>query len=274
MRRALSLATLVALVALGAGCSPARLDSFLYSPITDDAYVLSTKKIPGYSELSVPTSDGERIAAVYVPSSGKHADITLLYFHGQANDINTAWERIEFLYPLGYNLEVVDVRGYGKSTGTPTEAGLRIDELALREELLTRVGGTKLVYYGRSLGGALAIDLASVAAPSVLIEESTFTSVAAMVSDGAYADLPVGAVAASRWDSLGKIAHIASPFLALHGTADDYVQPKYSDELVAAHPGTSKLVRVEGADHGDVPQTMGLANYLQAIGDFVSANVK
>ena len=77
-----------------------------------------------------------------------------------------------------------------------------------------------------------------------------------MVRDGAYVDLPPGFVADSRWDNLAKIPHIAAPYLALHGLADDYVKHEYSEELFAAHQSgqaaePTKLVLVPGADHSD-----------------------
>lgn len=258
----------------------ARLDSFLYVPVKApaDGYKFGTSVIPAGSvqEISVKTSDGETLSAVYVKSSGAHPDITLLYFHGQSNNIGTAWPRVELLYPLGYNIEAVDPRGYGKSTGFPTEPGIHTDVLAFQEELIQRTGvdPKKIIIYGRSLGGAFAIDLAAAKPPGILIEESTFSSIQALVTDGAYADLPVGALADCRWDSLSKIAGIPSPFLAIHGTADDYVDVKYSKELAAAHTGTTRLLLVDGANHSTVPDKLGPDNYRQAIADFVAANLK
>ncbi len=105
-----------------------------------------------------------------------------------------------------------------------------------------------------------------------MIEESTFTSVDALVADGADSDLPRAYVADDSWNSLAKIATLgAVPFLALHGLADDYVQPKYAQELAAAHPGTTQLVLVPGADHSNVPDKMGDDNYLATVDAFVRA---
>ena len=199
--------------------------------------------------------------------------MTLLYFHGQSNNLGTTWPRLELLYPLGYNLAMVDPRGSGRSTGTPSEAGLQIDERAIWAALVARadVDATRLVYYGRSLGSGLAIDLASAAAPAVLITESAFASIAAFVNDATYVDFPASFVSKSSWDNLAKIRDIASPYLLFHGTADLYVDPRYSDELAAAHPGTTMLIKVPGADHDDVPQVMGEDAYRSAIRDFVES---
>jgi hypothetical protein len=169
-------------------------------------------------------------------------------------------------------LFIWDYRGFGRSTGTPSESGIHDDEEALWTTFSSMVVGQKLVYYGRSFGGAPCIDLATRHAPTALIEESTFTSVDALVADGAYVDLPRSYVSDDSWNSLSKMPLLgAVPFLALHGAADDYVQPKYSQQLAAAHPGTTQLVLVPGADHSNVPDKMGDDNYRATVDAFVRA---
>jgi fermentation-respiration switch protein FrsA (DUF1100 family) len=93
--------------------------------------------------------------------------------------------------------------------------------------------------------------------------------VAALVRDGAYADLPAGFVADSIWDNLGKVRALSAPYLVLHGTADPYVQFRYARELADAHPGPTELEAVPGADHGDVPEKMGLPAYMERIARFL-----
>jgi pimeloyl-ACP methyl ester carboxylesterase len=252
----------LAAVIVVAGCGPQRLDSFLYDPLKappgDDQ--VSTAVIPTHEHLSVP-SGAETIDVVFIPAAdvpGARPDVTMLYFHGQSNDIATSWPRLELLYPLGVNLAAVDPRGYGRSTGSPSEPGIHADVQAVWDALPAMKGldASKLMIYGRSLGAAFAIDLAAARAPAALVTESAFTSVEALVRDGAYVDLPPGFVADSRWDNLAKIPRIAAPYLALHGLADDYVKHEYSEELAAAHASAqpaskTQLVLVPGADHGD-----------------------
>jgi fermentation-respiration switch protein FrsA (DUF1100 family) len=275
MRRA----ALLALALAAAACGPARLDSFLYDPLAapPGGYTLSHAVIPSSEDLAITTSDGVTVHAVFVPSSGRRPDVTLLYFHGQSNDIDTTWERIEHLYPLGYNLAVVDPRGYGESTGTPSEPGLQIDERAVLQALAARpdVDPARIAYYGHSLGGALAIDLASTAPPPALVTESAFASIAELVSDGTYADLPRSFVADSVWDNRGKIAHVASPYLILHGLADTYVLPRYANELEAAHQpaGPTTKMLVPGADHTHVPDVLGLDTYRSILQSFIDGAV-
>jgi pimeloyl-ACP methyl ester carboxylesterase len=264
----------VVLAAAGlSGCQPVSLDGFLYTPTPapPGGYDLSTDVIPRFEEVRIATPDGESLDAVFVPSNGAHPDVTLIYFHGQSANIGSAWERMEYLYPLGYNLFMVDPRGWGLSTGTPSEPGIKIDIRSAHDYLIGRpdVDPARLVYYGRSLGGALAIDLATAHLPAALITESTFTSVAALVADGAYVDLPASFVSESSWDSLAKIGDISAPYLAFHGTSDGLVQPKYSQQLTAAHRGITLLVLVPGADHTNLPETMGLPQYQQQLASFI-----
>jgi fermentation-respiration switch protein FrsA (DUF1100 family) len=268
-------------LAAGSGCERATLDGFFYDPLKAPAsgYQLSTAVIPAYEMLTVETPDGETLDGALIPSSGRRPDITLLYFHGQSNNLGTTWPRLELLYPLGYNIAMVDPRGYGRSTGTPSEAGLQIDERAIRAALVARpdVDPQHLALYGRSLGSGLAIDLASANAPAVLITESAFASIQDFVSDATYVDLPASYVSDSAWDNIGKIAAIPSPYLLFHGTADLYVDPKYSQQLAAAHEaenaGATLLIMVPGADHTNVPDVMGPDAYRAAIQQFVEAAI-
>ena len=256
-----------------AACQPLSLDPFLYDPLPapEGGYQLSTAVIPAHEDLFVATPDGERIHVAHVPARTPDPGApVLVYFHGQSNNIGTTWRRIELLYPLGWPIYAVDPRGYGRSSGTPSEAGIVTDLTTLAGFLSETRGheAGKLVIYGYSLGGAFAVHLATLAAPRALITEATFTSVAALVADGAYAPLPVSFVAESRWDSLGKIAGITSPYLVLHGTADPYVQYRYATQLIDAHRGRHHLLPVPGADHGNVPDVLA-EQYLQAIRTFV-----
>ena len=122
------------------GCHGARLDSFLYAPVTTDDYALHTS-LP-YTELSFPSTDGVTLHAMYVPGSEPY---TLVYCHGQGGDITDSWPRIELLAPLGYSLFIWDYRGFGRSTGTPSESGIHDDEEALWSTFSSYVGGNQLV---------------------------------------------------------------------------------------------------------------------------------
>ena len=264
---------------LAGGCRATSLDGFFYDPLPapPGGYQLSTAVIPSWETLTVTTPDGQTLDGVFIPSAGRRPDITLIYFHGQNTNLGDSWPRFEYLYPIGYNLVVVDPRGYGRSTGTPDEPGLHIDELAIRDAVTAHPGvdASRLVIYGRSLGSGLAIDLAFRELPAVLITESAFASIAAFVNDATYLDFPSSFVSESSWDNVGKVPYVFAPYLLFHGAADDYVQPKYSDELAAAHAsaGPTMLVLVPGADHDDVPELLGLDTYRATIQTFVEGAI-
>src|SRR5260370_39524397 len=122
MKRLLVAPLLVALFLVG-GCR-ARLDSFLYAPVTTDAYKMQTTL--GYEELTTTSTDGVTLYWMFV--AGAKPDYTLIYCHGQGGDIADSWPRIELLAPLGWNLVIWDYRGFGRSTGTPSEPGIVADE--------------------------------------------------------------------------------------------------------------------------------------------------
>jgi fermentation-respiration switch protein FrsA (DUF1100 family) len=270
-----SLLLMISLLTIGCSGKGATLDSFLLEG-THDPYTLSMDVIPTFQELMIPTPDGEMLSAVFVEGTTRK-DVTILYCHGNDSDLGDAWERMQDWYPLGYNLMAFDYRGYGRSTGTTTEPGVQIDTRTIRQALIDMFGidPTRMVYYGHSFGGANCIDLASTDAPGVLISESTFTSAAALVSDGAGYDLPANFVTTLKFDSIDKIPRIFRPYLALHGTDDDYVQPKYSFELTQAHvdAGPTQLTLVQGAHHSDIPTVLGVDTYRTTLSNFIDANI-
>jgi dipeptidyl aminopeptidase/acylaminoacyl peptidase len=272
VRRALLIAALVA-----CGCQQ-RLDGFLYDPLPEPVggYQLSTAVIPSHEDLMVPSEGGAMIHVAFIPSSGAHPDTTVIYFHGQSNNVGSTWPRAELLHPLGTNLALVDPRGYGRSTGTPSEPGIHADVQAAWDYLrdVRGLDATKFVIYGRSLGGAFATDLAAARTPAALITESAFASIAAMVRDGSYVDLPPGFVVDARWDNQAKVARMPAPYLAMHGLADDYVRWQYAQDLTAAHAAkqtsATKLVLVPGSDHGDNSPAVALgADYVPLLREFL-----
>lgn len=278
---------------LALGCSPPKLDEFLYDPLKAPAggYQLSTAVIPAATPVTIATPDGQTLQGYFIPAGGAYPDVTLIYFHGQGNNVGSSWPRLEYLYPLGCNILAVDVRGYGLSTGSPDEPGIDIDVKAIWDAAIgaapvdgvTAVSPNHVVVYGRSLGAAFAVQLAysqsgsgAVTPPGALVTESAFTSVAALVHDSAYVDLPPGFVARSSWDNLTKIRSVESDYLALHGGADSYVLPRYSQELTDAHeiavPGhKTTLTAIPGAGHDDVPERSPLASYQTELGCVVMA---
>ena len=185
MKRPALLFFVAVMVVGGSACERATLDGFFYDPLKAPAggYQLSTTVIPAYETLTVQTPDGETLDGAFIPSSGRRPDITLLYFHGQSNNLGTTWPRLELLYPLGYHIAMVDPRGYGRSTGTPSEAGLQIDERAIRAALVARPDVDPK--YSRQLGAAHEAENAG-ATLLIMVPGADHTNVPDVMGPDAY----------------------------------------------------------------------------------------
>ena len=173
-----------------------------------------------FEEVDIRTSDRQVLNGWFMPA--KDARFTILYCHGNAGNIENRLHRIKFFHDLGVNFFIFDYRGYGKSTGFPTEQGLYRDAQAAYDYLLTRadVDKNKIIFYGKSLGAAVAIDLATRRPAAALVSESGFAS-ATLRAKEAYPFLPVRWLLVQRYDSLAKIRQIAAPKLIVHGDIDE-----------------------------------------------------
>jgi fermentation-respiration switch protein FrsA (DUF1100 family) len=147
----------------------------------------------------------------------------------------------------------MDYRGYGGNRGAPTERGLAADSRAARAYLIARpdVDPQRLVYFGESLGAAVAIDLAS-RHPELggLIVESGFTSIYDMAElEPKYNIYPLRLLINQRFESIAKVPHLALPVLYIHGTADEIVPYSMGVALYERSGGRKRLLPVPGGDH-------------------------
>lgn len=200
-----------------------------------------------YRDVWFHAEDGVRLHGWYVPG---RLPTTLLWCHGNAGNISDRLDNIAEIHRrLGLGVFIFDYRGYGQSDGRPTEAGLYRDARAAREVLLReRVMAERIVYFGRSLGAAVAIDLAVAAPPPVVIIETPFLSVPAMANR----TLPgSGLLFKTRYDSLKKIGQVRSRLLILHGDADEVVPYEHGRRLFEAAPQPKVFYTIRGAHHND-----------------------
>jgi len=209
-----------------------------------------------YVDVAFRSVDGTELHAWYFqhPSPRVH----LLHCHGNAGNITGRLEIARQLFRLGASVFLFDYRGYGRSKGSPDEAGILQDAQSARKEF-ARVAGiptADIVLLGRSLGGAVAVDLAAREGSRGLILESTFTDLPAVASVH-YPFLPVRWLLRTRLDSLTKIADYSGPVLQFHGTADRIVPVEIGKQLFAAVPGTEgtdkELFLWEGGGHNEQP---------------------
>lgn len=216
------------------------------------------------SGLFLETEDGVRVHAYYVPGGGSRA---LLFLHGNAGNASDRLPNAALLADLGVDVLLLDYRGYGLSEGRPSEEGLYADARAGLAHLERDRGflPERIVVFGRSLGGAVAVELAGDRPLAGLVLESTFTSVGDMAR---HLLGPLGALVAGGFDSRARIARVRAPLLFLHGDRDAIVPIALGRALYDAAPTPKTFETLAGAGHNDTVLVGGRA-YLARIGVFL-----
>jgi hypothetical protein len=218
-------------------------DALLYHPFPT-AYVDTAETI------KLTTASGTRISAQLFESPG--ARYTVLYSHGNAEDLDDIDYLVEQLRGLGVSVLAYDYEGYGTSEGSPSEAHL-YEDIDAAFHHLTDVRGIapeQIIVYGRSLGGGPSVDLASRENVGGLILESTFTSAFRVLTR-------VKILPFDRFDNLSKMPRVRCPVLIMHGVADPLIPLRQGQQLFDAAPAPKLALWVRGAKHGDVPITAG-----------------
>jgi hypothetical protein len=198
-------------------------------------------------------ADGTRLNGWYVPHAQPRA--VVLYCHGNGGNVAMCADVLRILHDgMGVTALGFDYRGYGRSEGTPSEADVLADARAARTWLAQRagIGENQIVLMGRSLGGAVAVDLATDGARGLVLE-STFTSIPE-VGDAIMPWLPVRTLIETQFNSLAKIGNYHGPLLQSHGTADRLIPYAMGRKLFAAANEPKQFVAIPGGDHND-PQT-------------------
>jgi fermentation-respiration switch protein FrsA (DUF1100 family) len=199
-------------------------------------------------DVFLETEDGVRIHGFWLPAEG--ATRALLFLHGNAGNASHRLPNAADLVRLGAHVLLLDYRGYGLSDGRPSEAGVYADARAGLAHLLQARGleEGRVVVFGRSLGGAVAVDLVQGRGVAGLILESTFTSVA----DMARGLLPPAApFVGGRFDSESKIGGLRAPLLFFHGDRDEIVPYALGQKLFEAAPEPKTFETLHGAGHNN-----------------------
>jgi len=207
-------------------------------------------------DVWLTTLDKVRVNAWYLPNPA--SEQVLLWFHGNAENIGHGLEHLLFYSRLAINVLAVDYRGYGKSEGSPDETGVYRDADAAYDYLLRErhVQPKNIVVFGHSLGGAVAIDLASRRECGGLIVQSSFTSAKDMARRmfriPLFEYLPK-----SQFNSLAKIRLVRAPILIVHGTLDEVVPFSMGQRLFGASPEPKFFFPVEDAGHNNLVEVGG-----------------
>ena len=263
----LPLALIVALIFVTIRCGVIER-KFVYFPerdlVADPAQVGLS-----FEEVYFVASDGVRLHGWFTPG---REDLTWLWFHGNAGNISHRLENLKLLHDeLGVSVFLFDYRGYGRSQGKPSEEGSYRDAQAALTYLRSR-GDTdpeRIVYFGRSLGAGVAVELATHEPPLALILESSFSSIPALARH-LYPFLPIGPLLRTKYDSLAKIGSVEAPLLVLHGDRDEIVPLQAGRSLFEAAPEPKQFHVIQGAGHNDTYRVGG-EEYLRVLRQFLDS---
>lgn len=245
------------------------VDAFVYFP---DRQLYGDPADIGlaFTDLTIPTEDGERLHGWWIPASGRPARGHVLFFHGNAGNVSHRLEHALALTAAGLDLLLVDYRGYGRSTGRPSEDGLYRDARASLAALRAggQTGPARVVIMGESLGAAVALWLALQDPPAGLVLQSAFTS----LRDMARVHYPwaPAALVGDGFPSLDRIPKLRVPVLVLHGDRDEIVPVAQGRALYAAAPEPRRLEVVAGAGHNDLVDVMG-ASYGTVVAEWLES---
>ncbi len=198
-------------------------------------------------------------------SRGQAAPV-MLYLHGARWNVTGSAPRIRRMQELGFSVLAVDYRGFGKSDASvPSESLAVEDAQAAWTWLAARHPNQPRYIFGHSLGGAIAIELATkVNDERGTIVEGTFTSIPDVVSTMKWGWLPLNALITQRFESVKKVAHIGSPLLVVHGEQDQLIDPKLGRQLFEAAVGPKEFVLVPGGSHHNT-NALGQSQYREAL---------
>jgi fermentation-respiration switch protein FrsA (DUF1100 family) len=202
-----------------------------------------------FDPLTLPTADGERLRAWRMPVVGARAHI--VYFHGNGGNLSVWAPILAGIVRRGYSVLAIDYRGYGMSTGHPTERGLYKDVDATVEQVrLDTDRAIPVIYWGRSLGATMAAYAATVRNPDGLILESGFPDVWAVVRSAPLL-VPLAAFSSYRFPTAEYVNHAGTPALVMHGDHDTVIPYALGRALFDRIAGPKEFVTLRGADHND-----------------------
>ena len=223
-----------------------------------------------YTSVNIATSDGETLHGWWVPVPD--AKGTVLFFHGNAGNISHRINYLKMFKQLGYNTLLFDYRGYGQSSGVPSESGTYLDAQAVWRYLteIQGIAAERIVLFGESLGGAVAAWLAAREKPSLLVMASTFTSVPDMAAE-IYPFLPVRWLARFHYNTLESLQSITCPVLIAHSAEDEIVPFEQSQQLFKAAPEPKQFLFLAGGHNTGL--IFKQPEWIKSMGTFMDAHI-
>jgi uncharacterized protein len=219
-----------------------------------------------YDDFTITSEDGERLSVWWVPAPSPRGAVLLL--HGNAGNISHRVDYALMFRGLGYSTLLVDYRGYGRSTGKPSEEGTYRDaEAAWRWLTQTRgIPEKNIVVFGESLGGGVASWIAARHRPRALVLASTFTSAVDLGAE-VYGFLPVRLISKFRYATLERLRDVRSPVLVMHSPDDDIIPYAHGRKLFEAAAEPKTFVDLAGGHNSGFVFTR--PEWVQALGEFL-----
>lgn len=223
-----------------------------------------------YEPVEISTSDSETLHGWFV--SAPAATGTILFFHGNAGNISHRMEYLLMFYRLGYNTFIFDYRGYGQSSGSPSESGTYLDAQAAWRYLTEKKGilPTRIVLFGESLGGAVAAWLAAREKPALLVMASVFTSVPDMAAK-IYPFLPVRLLSRFEYNTIEYLQSVTCPVFIAHSPQDEIVPFAHGPALYQAAPEPKEFLELQGGHNSGF--IFMREDWMEALGKFIGANL-
>lgn len=269
---ALTLVAAAGFATVGFLMRDALLRGLLYFPMRPSGLTPAAARLD-FEDLSFRAEDGVELHGWWIPAERRRAGrpaVHLLLCHGNAGSIEDRLVHARSLVDAGVDVLLFDYRGYGRSQGSPSEAGTYLDARAARQALLARKGidPSRVVYLGESLGGGVALELALAHPPRGLVLQSAFTSIRDMARFH-YPFIPQ-ALVPDAYPNLARVPQLRAPLLVLHGDADDIVPVAAGEALHAAAPEPKRLLILRGLGHNDLVSGAG-ADYGRMIAEWARA---
>jgi fermentation-respiration switch protein FrsA (DUF1100 family) len=226
--------------------------------------------LPQAEEVTLTSGDGEKLVTWYVAPKG--AKPVIIYFHGNAGALNLRAGRFKWLIEDGTGLLALAYRGYGGSTGKPSETGLISDGIAAYDFVLARFPARNIVLWGESLGTGVAVAVAAEREIGAVILDAPFTSLAD-VGAAAYPFAPVRWLIKDPFHSDERIARLTAPLLVLHGERDRIVPIALGEKLFSLAREPKRFVRFPLGGHVDLDDNgaqKAVRTFLNALADRAS----
>ncbi|SCY64349.1 hypothetical protein SAMN05216420_11150 [Nitrosospira sp. Nl5] len=245
--------------------------SLIYYPETG-RNPISTPDYAGlaYESVEISTADGENLHGWFVPAPS--AKGTVLFFHGNAGNISHRMEYLLMFHRLGYSTFIFDYRGYGHSTGSPSESGTYLDAQAAWRYLADArsIPPPHILLFGESLGGAVAAWLAINEKPGALVLASAFTSVPDMAAK-IYPFLPVRLLSRFDYNTLEYLQSVTCPVFIAHSPQDEIVPFAHGRTLYEAAPEPKRFLELQGGHNSGF--IFMQEDWVKALGEFMDTHL-